>query len=286
MKKRVLDVIICTYGNAGLRNIERMNHPRVEGVRYVVACQIPDTQPEIPDALKRDDFMIVVSESRGLSHNRNIGVMASDAPLMLIADDDIRYTPEGLSSVIKSFQKNPDYSFLTFRFSGDANTKRYPAEEADISSGLPKNYYITSFELALRRDKLPADIYFNEHFGIGAHFPHGEENLFVNELQERGLKGRFIPVTICSHEGTTTGNRLLDNPKLIEAQGAVVSRLYPASWLLRMLLFATRARIRKGAGVASTIKSWLKGVRNAKSMQVYSRPLLAPLDFTEINLRK
>lgn len=282
MKKRILDVIICTYGNAGLRNIERMNHPKVDGVRYVVACQIPDAEPEIPYTLKRDDFRIVVSESSGLSHNRNIGMAASDAPLMLIADDDIRYSPEGLKSVIKAFQENPDYCFLTFRFSGDANTKRYPPEETDISSGFPKNYFITSFELALRRDKLPADIYFNEHFGIGARFPHGEENLFVNELQQRGLKGRFIPVTICSHEGITTGNRVLDNPKLIEAQGAVVSRLYPATWRIRMLLFAARARVRKGAGVASTIKSWLKGVNDAKSKQVDLRPVLTPLDFIEI----
>lgn len=270
----MLDILICTYGIEGLERITRMEHPRVEGVRYVVACQLPEGTVNIPDSLKRDDFEIVVSHTKGLSVNRNIALDASKAPLILIADDDIRYTEESIKEALKAFQENPDCGFLTFRFEGEGNLKQYPATVTGVGRKMPRNYHVTSFELGFRRGAIDVPLRFNEFFGIGAAFPLGEENLLVDALISAGVKGRFIPVTICRHEGYTTGNRIYADTRLIEAQGAVVSHLNPFTWIPRMLLFAWRGRNISGSlGMVSTVRAWLKGVVRARRKKAFSRPL-------------
>ena len=203
-----LEVEICTYGLDGLQRVAQMTLPPVEGVRYRICMQNPDCAAvELPEALRRPDVDFFQHPTRGLSVNRNVALDRAEADIILIADDDLHYTAEGLRAVIDTFAADPTLDFATFEYSGP-DGKTYPEQSCNLSEPLPRGYYITSFELAIRRSSLPASLRFFIFMGIGNTFyTCGEENSFLLLIIRNGLKGKFFPIEICQHPGLTSGSR-------------------------------------------------------------------------------
>lgn len=269
-----LQVLICTYGNDGINRVVAGNHPKVEGVEYIVSWQINGPN-EIPKALLRDDFRVFTSPTKGLSINRNIALSKAEAPILLISDDDVEYTPERLLSIIEKFEEYNDQDIITFRYESSNNVKKYPSSKCYLSNPT-KGYYVTSFEIAFRKDAVKGKIWFNENFGIGAKFPSGEEDVFIKDCLDAGLKGIFIPMTIVTHESSTTSQRNLTFASRPQTKGAVFLRLHPYSWPLRMLAHAAREIPLWKKGLApspiSYCVNWLRGSIKAKKAKVFPTP--------------
>ena len=269
-----LQVMICTLGAEGIHRLAKALHPRVEGVEYLVSWQT-DGNDSVPKELERPDFKIITSQTRGLSVNRNIVLSEASAPILLISDDDVKYTEEGLRSVIDAFLRHPDKDIITFQYISESHSKFYPAHSCNLSTP-EKGYFVTSFEIAFRRQPVQGKIWFNENFGIGAVFPSGEEDLFVCDCLDAGLKGMFLPITIVRHDGSTTSDRNLMLPSRPQTKGAVFMRLHPRDWPLRMIIHALREfpLWRKGLVPSpfSYCRNWLKGVRMARRMKVFPTP--------------
>lgn len=215
-----LEVLICTYGADGLRRVADMTLPHVDGVSYLLSIQNPRGDVLIlPDSLRRPDVRWSVSATSGLSNNRNEAFRASRGDILLIADDDLHYTPEGLLAVLRHFEENPSDDFAAFKHSGGDN-KWFPSESFSFDSKPPRGYYITSFELALRRTALRPGIRFSPMFGIGApYFQACEEDVFLMHMLRSGLHGNFEPVVVARHPGVSTGLRPA-TPGVLRAQGA------------------------------------------------------------------
>lgn len=258
-----LQVLICTFGKAGIRRIAEAGHPRIPGVEYIVSWQLGDSEGNIPEDLQRDDFRILLSDSRGLSRNRNITLDAASAPICLIADDDLKYNHDVFRKIIDVFKADPQLDIAAFRYSG-GDRKHYPDHEFDLRRP-PKGYYITSFELAFRRKRIAASgIRFDLRFGIGAQFPSGEENVWLHQLLQAGMKGKFFPITIANHEALTTGSRLGADPQFIRTKGAVMRILFPRTWPLRLLTHALRNARHPAIPTRLYIRSWLAGAKDIK----------------------
>lgn len=266
-----LEVLICTYGADGIKRIAQCKHPEIPGVSYLVSWQSSE-DIDVPDALLRKDFKIFHTESKGLSKNRNNAFSRSTAPYLLISDDDIDYSEKGLKSVIESFHKNPDADIITFRYGSIDSKKQYPNKITSLQYP-PKGYFVTSFEIALKSASIKGKKWFNENFGIGATFPSGEEDVFIKDCLNAGLKGIFLPITIARHEGATTSERNLMLATRPQTKGAVFLHLHPHDWPLRMISHALREipLWRKGI-VPSPLSyciNWLKGARRAKKMKIF-----------------
>lgn len=255
-----LQVLVSTYGREGILRLAKSVRPQVEGVVYIVNWQLPDEDCEIPAELIRPDFMIEKSHSRGLSRNRNELMRIARGPYCLFSDDDVDYTEEGLRYVIDTFESHPKLDFATFEFEG-ADNKKYPAEEFDMKHP-PKNYYVSSIEIAYRQSSLYyGDIRFNEKFGIGARFVAGEEELLVHDLVSYGYRGRFFPKVIASHKDESTSVRLASTPEYIETKGAVFRITHPVTWPLRMLAHARRCESQGWTkGPLEYCKAWTKSM--------------------------
>ena len=272
-----LQVMICTYGREGLARVAASLHPRVEGVEYLVSLQEdPDGEEcRVPKELDREDFRIFSHISKGLSINRNVAISKATAPLLLISDDDVDYTEEGLLAVINAFNNHIDRDIIAFRHISSSHAKSYPDDMCDLSTP-PKGYYLTSFEIAFRRDAIQGKIWFNENFGIGAIFPSGEEDIFIRDCLDAGRKGIFIPVTIARHDGMTTSGRNLMLPSRPQTKGAVFLRLYPRQWPLRMIAHAIREiPLWKKGLVPSPLSyciNWIKGANMARKKNVFPTP--------------
>lgn len=229
-----LEVLICTMGTQGIQRVATMTLPRVDGVIYTVSWQKPSGP--IPPGLSRDDIKVMESHTVGLSNNRNDAFGFARAPLLLIADDDLHYTPSGLNAVIGLMETNHSLDFATFMHRGGDN-KSFPSHEFDMARPA-KGYYVTSFEIAVRRHVVKgADrVAFDPRFGLGVErFGAGEEQLFINDMLRKGMQGRFFPVIIATHPGLTTSHRQL-TPSLLRAQGAVQRDTLPGYRALARLI--------------------------------------------------
>lgn len=267
----VMQVMICAYGIDGIKRVAKGMHPTTEGVEYLVSWQ-NDGCCQIPVELDRADFKIISTQTKGLSLNRNIALAHATAPILLVGDDDADYTEDGLKSVINAFRSHLEADIIAFRFDSISTHKTYPKTQVALDSP-PKGYYISSIELAMKRDSVKGKIWFNENFGIGAMFPSGEEEIFVKDCLNASLKGIFIPETIVRHDATTTCSRNLKDASRPLTKGAVFLHLHPFSWPLRMIIHTVRELPAWKEGAVpnpfSYLLNWIKGAVMAKRRHVF-----------------
>lgn len=269
-----LEVMICTYGPDGISRIAASCHPQVKGVRYLVSWQT-DGHSFIPFELQREDFKIISTNTKGLSVNRNIALSHASAPLLMIADDDETFSEEGLRNVMESFRDFPEADLIAFRYDSKTAPKTYPVEGYSLKNRA-KGHYISSIELCFRNESVKGKIWFNENFGIGATFPSGEEDIFLQDCLDAGLNCRYEPKTIACHDGETTSGRNLMTETRPQTKGAALLHIYPHDWPMRMLSHAIREipLWRKGLAPSpvSFVRNWLKGVATANKLKVYPTP--------------
>lgn len=259
-----LDILISTYGEEGLARIADHKHPRMEGVRYIVAAQGLPEKYLLPERLRESDFKVVESPGKGLSRNRNFSLSLAEAPLAMIADDDLDFEPRYFNAIFKAYNDNPAADAIFFTYESADYPKNYPSHSYDFSDGIPKGYFVTSFEITFRTQRIKGNYRFDEKFGIGSRFPSGEEDLFVDSLRRGGLTLRFESAPIARHDGSTTSDRVMNSPSFIRTRGAVIRRIHPKTWILRMFPHALRhVKANSSAcsvrGFLSYLKYWLEG---------------------------
>ena len=264
MEKCELEVLISTFGSEGLRRVVSMGLPVLPGVGYLVSCQCPGRESlPIPVELMRPDIRIVFSATQGLSVNRNNAIRHASAPFCLIADDDLRYSPAGLSKIISFFRDHPDVDIATFAYTDSRGKfeKSYAGNKFPLDTP-SKGYFVSSIEIAFRRERVVATgVTFNERFGLGCQvYGSGEEELWVKDLLDAGLEGYFVPVVIARHIGpSSTGLRRSASPAVLRAQGAVIKRLYPYTAFMRILLKARRASKERKVSIGDCLPPLLYG---------------------------
>ncbi len=239
-----LELLISTIDD-GIDSVAQLVLPPRDGVRYLVSWQhsLESDRKEVPETLIRDDITVMHLGGCGLSRNRNNCLAHATGDILLIADDDCRYTPERLDAVVDTFERNRSLALATFRMESQHNNKTYPEREFNLAKP-PKGYYVTSFEIAIRREAIGV-LRFDERFGLGAPvFQCCEEELYVEQAVELGFNCRFFPVTVVRHDEPTTQQARAADPDVLAARGAYLwqSRRYHRTSLLRAILAAWRAR--------------------------------------------
>ena len=240
-----LQVQLCLYGPEGMKRLLAAEHPEVSGVSWLVSWQLPEGPLPVPEEIRsRDDFEVIISHDRGLSRNRNHALdYPGDAPLILIGDDDVSYSAEALRELIATFRRHPREDVVCCRYTCFGEyTKPYGHGEISLARP-PFGWYLTSFELAMRRSCLNG-LRFNENLGLGSpRLVAGEETVFLHDLLRRGARGIMAPIDIGSHDHATTGERLCTDPSFLFTHGAVLTHIHPCTWPLRLLLHAWRTQM-------------------------------------------
>lgn len=212
--------------------------PPQSGVGYIVSWQNYN-DAEIPADLMRDDVTVLKHDGTGLSRNRNNAIAHSTADVIYIADDDIELLPGIVENIVKAFTKYPDTQVATFKAVSDKKIS-YPTTVTDLKKNLPKNYNISSWEIAFRRELFPK-LKFNNAYGINSGiFEAGEDELLHLDARKAGMVCRFFPYITIRHPHASTGTRKIKNPKVLHGMGAIIRNSYPVSFLLRIPLKALR----------------------------------------------
>jgi len=250
-----LDILICTVSDR-LQAIPAMLLPERNGVRYIVSVQhtCPAQYVVIPSALgSRPDVTVELLEGWGLSRNRNNALRMATADICLIADDDNRYLPQHIDTILNSWKENLDADMITFQaqdYQG-APLHPYPAP------------YVCSVEITFRRESVLAKgLKFDERFGLGSPLLcAGEEEVFMADARRAGLTVRYVPQVIVKTEGNTTGISLIGNSRLQITKGATFRYVYgTCSAVWRSFREAGWHMFHKGANPFPILFNMLKGV--------------------------
>lgn len=260
----MLDLALITHGPDGLERVVRQGLPRVPGVRYVVSWQ-GDAGRAVPaEIAARDDIEVHRCALSGLSNNRNNAIDRCRAELVLLADNDVEYTPEGLLGVIDAFREYPEADLLTFR--SEPADCQYPAESVRLDRRLPRGYYAKSIEIAFRRERI-GNLRMSPDLGLGSgRFEGGEDEAFLMTAIRRGLECRFVPLTVGVHAGESTGTKSRPSDANLRAAGVIVRLYYPVAFVWRLPLKAWR--LRRRAGFFRALRLLLSGARAVRFLNL------------------
>jgi len=176
---------------------------------------------------------------KGLSKSRNRGLENANGEICVIADDDIIYKESYCDILKKSFEKNLDADIITFQIeTPDGNLfKNYSKKE--FWHNKRTILKVSSIEIAFRRDSIiKNNIKFDERFGLGSKYITGEENIFLMDCLDKGLKIKYIPSPIVIHPYENSGR--IFSESLIFSKGAVFARLFKFNFIVLNFLFALK----------------------------------------------
>lgn len=242
-----IDLALATHTAEGIQRVARMITSPIEGVRYVVSWQNHMNAP-IPEVLaSRIDVSILRFDRLGQSYNRNNALANCSADIVIMCDDDLKVFTDGIIKLREIFQQNPSVDVVTF-VSEHGDMKRFPKEEIKLSGNLPKGYYTTGFEIAMRRTSA-GFLRCCPELGLGSKELHGgEDEMFLMSAIKRGLDCRFFPVKVFAHPHESTGTKSKLTKYNIKASGCIMALSYPYTIPARILLKAYRLAKAKQAG--------------------------------------
>lgn len=257
-KRLTLQVAIPTHSPEGIRRVERLLLAPREGVGYVVSWQ-DHRGAEIPPAVRsREDVEILRFDGKGLSANRNNAVEHCRADIILIGDDDLVYKPDAFDRIKDIFELHPETEYASFRYEGPDN-KPYPAGEVSLNP-VPRGFYQTTFEVALRRDSPAGELRFCSLFGPGApYLTAGEDEFFLLSAVKKGVRCRHFPLTIAEHPTLTSGSLPHSSDGLLRTTGAITALRHRGLWIPRLPLTAMRLSRTGKAGFFRALSAMTAG---------------------------
>ena len=258
-----IDILISTI-NQRIHHVPQLLMSPLSGVRYIVSHQTDGNYPAPQILHDRQDVEIFTMNGRGLSRNRNNAIAHATADIIVIADDDNRYTHQHVLNITQAYTAHPEADIICFCATdyNDNPLKRYPQGTLPYTKALKQGYYPSSIELTMRRTSVQGKIAFNTAFGLGApQLCAGEEDVFMTDAMRMGLTCLFVNSPIVSTSPITTGSTLLTNPQLQITKGATFRYCYglmPALW--RAVKEAAYHALRHHANPFTIFHNMLKGI--------------------------
>ena len=204
--------------------------------------------------------------------NRNIALLASDADIILFADDDIAYYDGTLAGVQEAFRHWPDADVIIFSIEyekeGQICMKKYvPQKRMRIWNSLK---YGACAIGARRASLLEKNITFHQKFGGGCDFGCGEDSLFLKECFDKKLKVYTYHYVLGRSDKNSSSWFTGFNEKFYYDKGAMLSQVFPKMKFLMLPVFAARL---KGSNLTyfQRLRWMLKGSKNVKSWIPYEQ---------------
>lgn len=132
---------------------------------------------------------MITTPTRGVGINRNIALMASQADILLFADDDMVYYSGLKEGVLNAFKELPQADVIIFSVDiMKENTiieKRHlPIKKRHLWNSLQYGTYA----VAIRKDALiRGNLSFHQAFGGGCIYGSGEDSLFICDCFKKNL---------------------------------------------------------------------------------------------------
>lgn len=218
-------------------------------------------------------ILFISNKKRGLSNSRNDAIKNSNAEICLLADDDMKYFDDTNQKILDAYKNNPCCDVIVFNIKGLIGKKNNESNRT-YKIGYLGSLKISSVQITFRRKSIiNNNINFNNHFGAGSQFYCGEENIFLFDCLNKGLK--IIKVNVIIGENIPTTSTWFNgyNKRYFESRGAVSYALFGKFFILDMLQFLIRkySLYKKEISFIYAFKCMLHGLMNYKKVIYYER---------------
>lgn len=221
-----VEVLISTINKGVVRIIDNLLPERPD-VKYVVSYQYTDERylELIPQKmLERGDVLFSKIKGKGLSANRNAALALATGDVVVFADDDARFSSEGIDIIKDTFESHPELDVAFFQASTYTGRplKDYPKEETDYDSR-PVKMEISALEMACRRTSIQGKLKFDERFGLGNDcLTCGEQDIWLTEAERMGLKMKYFPKKIVETSTMLKQRMIYVDPSVQRSYGALL----------------------------------------------------------------
>lgn len=167
----------------------------------------------------------------GVGLNRNNSLMRATADICLFADDDIVYDKDCEKLVLRAFNENPKADVLIFNLYDKTNQNRKMINKVVKVHWLNYLRYGTA-RVAIKLESVRFNgILFNQCFGGGAKYCHGEDNLFLTDCLRKNLKVYAVPynIGVLTDERESSWNKGYDE-KYFNDQGVLYYAISKKLW--------------------------------------------------------
>lgn len=177
---------------------------------------------------------------RGVGLNRNNALMRATGDVCLFADDDMVYVDNYVEKVQAAFERYADADVIIFNLIEKTPTRYIIKKPMKVNRLNYLRYGTARIAVKLESIKRNA-IYFNQCFGGGTEYSHGEDNLFLTACLDKGLKIYAVPEYIAelTEERESTWNSGYDE-KYLRDQGCLYKAISRRWWKLLCLQDAVR----------------------------------------------
>ena len=196
---------------------------------------------------------------RGVGLNRNNALMRATGDVCLLADDDMVFEDNYPEIVKNAFAKHKDADVIIFNLHEPVQTRYVIPKDSRVGRSNYLRYGAARVAFKLSSVKGNA-IYFNQCFGGGTEYPHGEDNIFLTDCLNKGLKIYAVPQYIASltEERESTWNAGYDEKYLI-GQGHLYRAISRRWWKFLCLQDAIRHSKRYNMSWSMAYKIMVKG---------------------------
>ena len=261
-----LQILVATMGQDDFSLAERMN------LRSdAILANQTDTSDIQTKKYPFGTVKMISTTTRGVGINRNIAILASDAEILLFADDDITYRAETAERVIEAFQENPKADVIIFSmdYTRDGEViERLHLKKKRLHIWNAMRYGACA--LAIRRNAvLRSNILFNQLFGGGCLYGSGEDSLFLRDCFKNRLSvySHDYVLGTCSRDSSSWFSGC--NEKYFYDKGALLGLLFPHMSHLMVFRFAICFKKSTSISCLQRIRLMLDGKRGGKALRPY-----------------
>ena len=260
-----LQVLVATMHQKNTALAEKMN------IRCsaVLANQADREEISIADT-PFGTVKMITTKTRGVGLNRNIALLAGDADILLLSDDDVVYYDDMPEKVVAAFAENPQADVLVFGIDilkdGQITRRQDKTKRLHVWNAMRYGTY----RVAVRRNRLlQYNILFNQCFGGGCPFSAGEDSLFLKACLDKGLRTyahEYVLGTCCKDTSTWFTEY---GEKYFYDKGVLVRKLFPWTYGLMAMYFAVWFKRETKLTAMQRIRLVYAGVRGGKTMQPF-----------------
>ncbi|WP_288887380.1 glycosyltransferase family A protein [uncultured Eubacterium sp.] len=255
-----INFLITTMNNDSKEIVTNTN---LENCNVIVANQSEDFKLITENNGDEKTAIFITTNTKGVSINRNIGIMYAD-DIIVFSDDD-QYFVDGCEQIIlNTFLENPDVDGVKFycestnieRPLGFKRPDRFrKAKLRDLmSAGVPG--------FAIKKSVLDNyDIRFSENVGPGKEYYCGEDSIFLKKLYDNKVNIYISPILISyvKQEESSWFDGYSD--RYFITSGYIYKKLYGRMALLFVIRKAFRLKNKSGKKIMEIIGLMKKGMK-------------------------
>lgn len=260
------EILVSTMYRDDLSFLEAMfPHGDYRDYDILVINQTDDNRQLATDL---PNIRVVNTDERGLPQSRNMAIKNAVGNICLVADDDVRYVEDLQNVIVSAFAKADKPTVITFQMVKESGAlyQNYP----DIKRHTKKSLYtVNGVVIAFdRKLLLEQNIWYNNHFGLGATFGTANEYVFMKNVLKADAVALFEPKIILSHPDVSSG-RLQGEDRVIYGRSALKYKEYGVFaylWVLKYLRFLVTHRYIEPSQFREKLKVGLSGIKKYKQL--------------------